>query len=136
MFIGKSRLIKICAAHNRILRKKREREREKKPYLEYLPIISSFIFSRFSSANGCKRRMVLLAWSFEGSNSKIFFISTSKSENKINYKIPSFQHTVQYNASPYNPRYSTKLTEDYQIQKEYNGLTIILNPNLPAIASS
>lgn len=40
-----------------------------------LPIISSFIFSRFSSANGFKRMIVLLAWSFDGSNSKILVMS-------------------------------------------------------------
>ena len=99
-----------------------------------LQIISSFIFSRFSSANGPKRRMDFLAWSFEGSNSKIFFISTSKPENNINYKTPSYQHVVL--TTLHNPGYPRKLVKHYHIKQKYNGLTIILNPNIPAIASS
>lgn len=80
----------ILMFHSFLMRRKWNHRRKSLPSL---PIISSFIFSRFSSASGSKRRMVLLAWLFEGSNSKIFFISVitkmKKSSKKMTFEIRS-----------------------------------------------
>jgi len=59
--------------NNKYTNIKRNQEKDKND----LPIISSFIFSRFTAARGSSRRMDFPAWPFEGSISKIFFISAN-----------------------------------------------------------
>lgn len=83
-----------------------------------LPIISSFILSLFSAANGSKRRKDLLALSFEGSISKIFFMS----KNRFKYKrLSLFFQNISWQAHG-NPRYS--LIKVYQLLNQHASMMI------------